>query len=493
MSIHLPDGGTAPSSRIQAAWEAFVARPTPVVLAAALLAQVVALLVMHLVSPLLVAGAVVLAAVLPLALGSVARTLSLLVFVLIAIPRVAKWPFMPIAYSDAIGAAFLLLGALLAARDRLDRSDFTWHPQSLTSIWLALIVWTVFVVANGLLRSTPRPTFLYELIQLSLYGTFFLAMDGLRRPRDFRLLFAALAAGVLVVCGEYVIAAIAQGAGELRWGRVISRQANLTLAIAPFLVGLFLTGRSRPGLWLVGFIPLAIVALLSQQRSLLATLPISIGVAVLVGVRAPSVSRRRIGLLLGAMALAGAIAWGAVGTLRAPGRPSVTEGLTERTEEISSGGGAPALLIRFVSFVYVWNEKIIRRPLTGWGLGDTADIPILRNASFSMMRVDNAFVVLAWKSGLIGLSLVLLLWFAVIYRAWALARHPHPEVQIIAIGVAGCLSSVLVLSLAGAIITHYRFNAVWGILMAAVLAAERAYAPAPGEAIRSDGGPDRSS
>jgi hypothetical protein len=91
------------------------------------------------------------------------------------------------------------------------------------------------------------------------------------------------------------------------------------------------------------------------------------------------------------------------------------------------------------------------------------------------MRVDNAFLVLWWKSGLIGLALVLLLWGAVLARAWLLARHPHREAQVVAMGVAGCLAANLVLSLAASLLTHYRFNAIWGVMMAAVIAAERVY------------------
>jgi O-antigen ligase len=281
------------------------------------------------------------------------------------------------------------------------------------------------------------------------------------------------------VFAEYVLAAVGGASWDLRWGRVISRQANLAAVAAPFVIALFLVRVRHAWWWLIALVPLAMVVLLSQQRALFLAFPIGIVVALAFALRCRRVRKRSIVLLVAGAAVMLSAAWFATGSLTTSGQggPSVASGVSDRVDETRDGASAPALVIRLISFAWIWENRIVEKPILGWGIGDVATVPILRGNSSKMMRVDNSFVTLWWKSGVIGLALFVGLWTTLFVSAWRLTRHPHPHVQVLAIGVGGTVAALFVLALAASLITHYRFNALWGILMGVVAVAERVYGP----------------
>jgi len=456
-------------------------RPALWVVSAALILQALVIIVMGRFDPIAVsilATGLILCAAL---FTTVSRVLGLLVaLVMILQAKDLVSPFMPVWYDPRLILMLMGVAYFYMVRDRFDSGELSWPAPGFGRIWAALSVWLIVVALWGLLRDARFVYWFGEVTYAMFYSTLILAAHGLRRRSDFHIIFWALLLGMAGVFLQYVASVLVLGQAGLQVGRIVTRQANLVVAVAPFLVGIFLIHRRWAWLAAAGLVPLLVVVLLSQQRALFIALPVCLGVPVVLGFRAPGVQRSRVLRLCLAMVGAGLVAWLVIGPLSAMlGGSSIQEDIAERTQETSEVTGTASVAIRLISYAYIWQNKVAQRPVAGRGPGDTENIPILRGSNMRMIRVDNSYITLLWKSGIVGLVLFLLLYAIALRRTLALTRHPHPDVQILAMGVAGALSAVLVLSLASSLMTHYRFNVIWGIFFGAVAVAERVYGKLP--------------
>lgn len=448
----------------------------PWILGAALLFQLGAVLAATRFPAVKILAAVLAVMALPVLVQRHVRVLGAAVFVLMVVQVEGyRFPFVP-PYTPLMSMGFIGLSVVLWLRQRLDRSDPSWPVHRYGWVWTALIAWTGFAALNGLLRGNDPGSWKAEATLALGYVFFFTAGDAFRTRRDFRALLFALFAGMAVVTLEYVGAVMTGVSGDIHWGRILSRQANLIVVVAPFLFALSYGRRGGGSLWLLGCIPLLIVLVLSQQRSLVLGLIAALGTTTVLAYRLPGLERRRILLPVVGLVVAGIVAWTAVSWLgRGAGVGDRTTGASQRLEEVSETGGAPALLIRLVSFSTVWERRIKESPVLGWGLGDRLSIPVLRSGNEEQVRVDNSYLTVWWKAGVIGLILFLLFYLAVFRQCVRMSAHADPDVRVYALGVAGAIAGLMVLALAATTITHYRFNVVWAILFAAVFAAERVF------------------
>ncbi len=439
--------------------------------------------------PLLVVIAALLAVVAPVVCRSAARTLSLMIVLLMAtqLERL-RFEFVPLAYHPLMAYGLIGVAAFHVLKDALDRGRLSGGARSLPWAWGLVTAWMFVSVLRGVWLGHEPGALRTEAMLLALYVTYPIAADALRTPGDLLWVLVAMFAGVGLVFVEYVLAAVGGITWDVTFGRIVTRQANLVVAIAPFLLAAFLVARRGSAWWwLIGFVPCVLVTLLSQQRALFVALPVSIIAAGVVALRAVHVRRSRLvgGVLT--LILSGVVGWGLLGTIGGGrGAADVSQGVAERAAEATDAAGSAAIVIRLVSFAYVWKEKVAVHPFVGWGIGDEEDIPILRGQNTTVLRVDNSYLTLWWKSGIIGLLLFTGFLVLVLWRCWVLARHPHRDVQLLAMSVAGTMVGVLVLSLASSIVTHYRFNAIWGVMMGAVAAAERIYGPVSAPSIAAE-------
>jgi O-antigen ligase len=460
-----------------ATWfDRFLAKPWPLLVLLAFVVEATAILVgLHYLSVGVVVAVFLLLCALPVIVLDNFRLLVALLFLMIVLqlPRL-QFPFMPIAFRDSIGVGFLCLLTFNWVRERIDRGDFDLPRNAKMSIWVALGLLVVFLTLRGLAKDSRPGDVRAELLAIAYYGVYVFALDCIRSRAHVRAVLATIVLGSMVVCVEYLImATVSGGSGSV--GRVISQQANMTLASGSILCAIFVTGFVR-GWWpALGFIPLVITILLSGQRSLILALPAGLGIVTLLSLRSRLARPLRVGALAAAALLAVGVAWFSVSSLRM-GQDSATvgESLSKRASPGESTSSA-SLVIRAISFVHVWNHRIVQEPLVGWGIGNSAQIPILRGNSFRTIRVDNSYVTLLWKGGVITLALFLALYGAFIVAGWRLTRHRDPEARVVAMAIVGTLAGVLVASLASSMITHYRFSAIWATLMAILVRAETIY------------------
>lgn len=457
-------------------------RPTPLVVGGVMVAGLLGILVgFSLASPVVILAAVLGLAVAPAVVLRNDRIFVVFLFLMTALqtPRL-RFEWIPLSYHPILPLGILSLLLWNFVRERLDRSDLSWPEGAIKTPWLLLGGWVAWSAAYGHMRGNSPSYITTELFLAAHYLVYLPAIDALRTPRRIALVFVALALGVLAASLEYIVAGFTAAFAENSWGRVLSRQANLVVTAGPFVVAMALVVRRHAWVWLLGLGPCLVLVMFSQQRSLFLGLPLAILVPLVVGFRARSVVRRRVGTIVVGFAALLVALWIGLSSVQVGQYGSVTESLSERGQA-SEFSEANSLLIRFVSWNFIWENRIKERPILGWGIGNTAEIPVLRQVAYgSVGHVDNTYIVLVWKTGLVGLVLYLSLYARALWQAWTLVRHPRPEVQVLALGILGSLLAALFVSLASNMVSLYRFSAIWILYMALLAVAPRVFPDLPG-------------
>lgn len=456
-------------------------RPAPLVVVGALTIGLAAIFVgFGTASPFVILALIVAMAVSPAVVLRNDRVLAVFMFVLAAfqwLPRRFEW--LPFGYHPVLALGLLTLVGWNFVRERLDRGDLTWPRDAIKTPWLLLGAWVAWSAVYGHFQGNSASYLQAELIVAAHYLLYLPAIDVLTTPRRIALVLAALGVGILAASLEYLYAGVTGSFEANNWGRVISRQANLVVTAGPFLVTMALLVRRHAWVWLLGLGPCMVLVLFAQQRSLFIGLPVAILAALVLGLRARSTFRRRVlVIVVGAVVVLGGM-WTVLSSVRVGNSGSVTEAVATRGEA-SEFTEASSLLIRFASWHFIWENRITERPIQGWGIGNTAQIPVLRTVAYgSVGHVDNTYILLTWKMGLVGVFLFLLLYAAVLWRGWTLLRHPRPEVQALAIGITASLVGALFVSLASSMVSHYRFNVIWTVYMAILAVAPRVFPADP--------------
>lgn len=470
-------------SALVSTWYARIAsRPTPLFVAAAAAVPIVALVIGAKFLPL---GAVVaiflLLCALPFVVFDNFKLLMTMIFLMIVLelPRL-RFPFIPIAFDERLVMPFFGIMGINWMRERLDRADFDIPRPAMLPMWLILGFLVAVLSLRGIAGDVRNQQLVNELTLISYYFAFFFALDCIRTRRQVRTLMRVIVLGTMAVCLEYIVMAYGFSSAS-NGGRVVSQQANLTIAAGSILCATFVTQRASGPWAALGFLPLAIIVVLSGQRSLIIAIPFSLGLAVLLAARARLVIGKRVATLALVAVLGLGAAWVTVSSVQTGAtQTTVGESLSRRTDPTEAASSA-SLVIRLLSFAHVWENRILEKPILGWGIGNTAAIPILRGGSFNALRVDNSYITLLWKGGIVALA-AFLLWYGLFLRkGWQHVRHPDPEARVVSIVIFATLAGVLVASLASSMITHYRFSTIWATMMAILANMDEIYAPGRGE------------
>lgn len=136
---------------------------------------------------------------------------------------------------------------------------------------------------------------------------------------------------------------------------------------------------------------------------------------------------------------------------------------------------------------YVWG-KIKKHPLVGTGLGDIVwykginliglrvfaisgpFFPILLSEPIPIIYwLDNSYLTILWKLGIIGLILFIGLYTVFMKRCWFVFKNTENEFEKWAsLGIFVSFASLLAIAFLSAILVGYRFNLTWAVLMGVV-------------------------
>ncbi|MEA3475264.1 MAG: O-antigen ligase family protein [Candidatus Cloacimonadota bacterium] len=136
----------------------------------------------------------------------------------------------------------------------------------------------------------------------------------------------------------------------------------------------------------------------------------------------------------------------------------------ERFEVLDTGVRTFSVSARILSYLRVFS-KIKENYLLGKGMGDVLVTPYLNQRVVGI--VDNSYIVILWKLGLIGLIIFMLIYFKTFKQLWFIIKNSQSNLySIVSIIFFSTLIGYFVNGLACVIMTLYYFNFIWAAFIA---------------------------
>ena len=112
-------------------------------------------------------------------------------------------------------------------------------------------------------------------------------------------------------------------------------------------------------------------------------------------------------------------------------------------------------------------DKTRQNPILGMGIGDRIMRTLLRPGLAHY--VDNSYVYVYWKMGLLGLFSFLLVWFLFLKRCIFVLKHKIDEKsRLIVISSLAIFIGLALIALTNACLALYRFNIIWALTIGSV-------------------------
>ena len=141
-----------------------------------------------------------------------------------------------------------------------------------------------------------------------------------------------------------------------------------------------------------------------------------------------------------------------------------TEVIAERTENIQQGKVDISLAMRLYSFYKVF-KMTKDNILFGRGIGDSAFFPLLSVHKKNL--VDNSFIALYWKMGLVGITLFIILFFKVFAKLiHIMKKSTDAFITTASIIIFSIFAGELLNSMACVVLTQYHYNFIWAFFIA---------------------------
>lgn len=402
---------------------------------------------------------------------SVKTTLFVLSFYIISFPAYGwgkHYPFFKIFVSYPLVGVFIFLGALFwLTRIALQPQGRTYFTIQDTAV-LAFLAFTVVSAFLGFVNGHPTKYILKELFFLGLYSVYFLAKDGIIERNWVKQFWILLVFATLVASVQFFLLALSEArAKELFLSRVVTRQPHLAQLVVPYLASFFIfPSSSRQKVFaLILLIPILIMVFLGQQRGLWIGIPFSVVLLWVFSILKGRFSWRKIikDILIVILFIACAIS--ILLLLDKFFVESTVATFFIRIDSLLQLSKDPSALSRMAE-INIALSQWKRNYLMGSGLG----APMYRVATRGTYDiVDNSYVFILWKAGLIGLFSYLTIILLFFKRGLAVYKRSKdlPTRRIVASSLAG-FAGLMLIALTNSSLMLYRFVIIWAILFGSI-------------------------
>lgn len=138
--------------------------------------------------------------------------------------------------------------------------------------------------------------------------------------------------------------------------------------------------------------------------------------------------------------------------------------MSTRTDVLESGTKSFSLGVRLLSFARIF-QKIKNHPIIGSGFGDSLVTPYLNSREVGF--VDNSFIVILWKSGILGFMIFCVIFIRFFFQLFKIINHSKNKHYILfAIFSLSTIVGQMVNGLACVIMILYHFNIYWAAIIA---------------------------
>lgn len=374
---------------------------------------------------------------------------------------------LKLSFSFPIAAVLLLLILTFWLIDRLMEGKFSIKFTRIDRAVFVFLLLVGFSASLGYARSHQNWYILKDVFFLSLYLLYFAVVYGVDEEWVHRF-FKVFVVISLMVSLVFLIIAMPHYRTAFALFRLVTQQPRLALLSIPYLLATILNSSSRKEKLIALFPILCLTAmvLISLTRGVWLGLLASLLTLFAFHVFSSGVSRRTFlkfvilvvlipGLILSSFVIIQKIIGGSSGF-----------SIVIRLFSLKNPLVDPALTVRMIDYTSVM-KKMGGNILWGRGLGDiTSNIAIKRPHSI----VDNSYIYLFWKMGIIGLVSYLIMLLFLFQRCVYVLRNSlaNKRRRVIVLSTISCFVGLMVTAMADTALTSYSYVAIWAILIGSI-------------------------
>lgn len=385
----------------------------------------------------------------------------------------SRYPFfrgLYFNYSFLIGFILLTLAWILCER-KFNHARPRWKPSGSDWMMGLFLVMVVFSMLRGLVEYQESNVILVEATLLMLYVFYFIF------TRHFEIdSMQSIVKIVFIICVavsiEFILLALSElDSSSILVKRIVTQQPHLAQVGLPMSVGyvLFSDRMHKKLLSILCGLLMAGMAFFSQQRGLWIGLFFSIllmGGFAFFRDRVTVVKILKYGLII---CLGVALLIGSLFILDRLLFGSVLTTVLERFGTLTTLSTDASLKIRFAEITRAlsqWDDSVVT-VFFGSGMGASYEaIDIERSFSYS---VDNSYMWIMWKMGIIGLAFFLGIIVNFYYKGIRIFNGTKvmKHRRVAAVLMSG-MGGLLLIGMTNACLSNYRFIIIWALMLSAI-------------------------
>jgi len=338
------------------------------------------------------------------------------------------------------------------------------YDSSYNFFFILFTIWLIFQLIRGILFHYPKFYLNNEIVKYISYPVGFYFILSITNKNDLKkilknFIYLILILGI-IISFQMLFYYVNITHGE----RVLTRQANLLLI--SFITALAILRMYK--LTLIRKIILVFLSffyligiLIFMQRSLWIGLLVSITVFLFVSGKSTKFKIKSFIyiMLIISILLGGGFLFYSKFALN-------KKLFQERTVNIEEGVKESSIAVRLLSYIEIYH-KIKKNPLIGKGMGDFIITTYLTQRRLGI--VDNSFIVVIWKFGIIGFLIFSLIFIKNFKQTFFIMRNSEDKLfLLVTIIIFSSFIGHMVNGLACVVMTLYHFNFIWGTFIAII-------------------------
>lgn len=339
--------------------------------------------------------------------------------------------------------------------------------RSIGKIGYWLITFLIVVIISGIigiLKERSRILVFDEAMMFWAWGIYFIVVKSKLSQEQIKHILIAIIISSLIV-SLYYIFEFAMIRGSTRFRTDQQHIFNFTIPLL-FAFILYYPKKIIRTIAILLIVPMIIAVYITLTRALWILVPLAIFLQYLYFMKDVLRKTHLLNYVLPILII-GMI--GILGIMLLQGLFGISNLLSERFATLKILEYDISLLARAELSRYVL-ERVHNAPIFGVGLADFLRYQYFPTLGrFNVYWLDNTYMQLIWKTGIIGILLFLIVLYYFLRRTWFVLRNANtPFDKIVGSSVFSSFVALAISGLQCGILVGYRFNFVWAALMAIV-------------------------
>ena len=336
--------------------------------------------------------------------------------------------------------------------------------SDLTRPVLLFVFYFLFSAVLGLSFGNNMGYILVETFHVLLLGSIILFKYNLTSREDYYYIFKWLLIISLLISLEYIFFGIL-----ISGNRFVTFQSGFLPLVTGILFSYFLfTENKFKKIIVLGVIIIVILGMISTlTRSLWVTTIITMGMVYVLYLWSKNMltTVKKIVLVI-LMIVVSLLVIQTVKNTKPNNTISTSKNLDERAQSIANPSEDHSFLMR-VELGWYAIQKITEKPIFGWGLGDVLQYRLLGNNKLRNSYLDTVWLYFLWKGGIIGLLLILFVFFrSIVVSLRIISKTSDQNVKILIVGLLSGIIGILILGFLSPLIIKYRTNVIFAFIWA---------------------------